>query len=461
MIKKRILVALFVIFPLVVSLACRFSAADPTATPTEEAIMPTEEVIIAPTEAPTEEQVTEETAPAITSEIQELVMLEKSFWTQRDTTVFVSFFFENPNSHVIFENVEYTVLLYNANGDEIDSDTTIVRWVFPNQTLGIVFNFYLSDETVTIDSVSVDWDYDSTTAADGSGNPFTVDNAVYWQNGDYPMVTGIINNSNPDTYSDIRANIICYNSAGEIVGSGYTYLDFIPGADYMGFATYVDTFDTVASVDVFPTFGYSTLVYEGTDFWSDISLLDDYFYTDEYGSLLGGVVIQSNVNTVLRDSFVYVTFYDDAGNVTSSGTEYVDLLLPGAELGMTPWVLTPPDGAVTSNYDVLILPGEYKNDYELMENPFTVNSSSIVGEYEDNVAVSFTNNYSKQVSEVDVSVLLYDAEGNIIGGGSDWTTEPTPAGGTTEIEVWVYYDDAKTVATIGVWITPNYWTVYE
>ena len=80
---------------------------------------------------------------------------------------------------------------------------------------------------------------------------------------------------------------------------------------------------------------------------------------------------------------------------------------------------------------------------------------------QDTVRVNFTNTYSKPASEVDVNVLLLDAAGNIIGGGADWTTEPIPAGGTTEIEVWVDYDPALEVASIQVWVTPNYWTAFE
>jgi hypothetical protein len=324
-----------------------------------------------------------------------------------------------------------------------------------------VFNLYLDDENALVDSVNMDWEYDSTFAADGFTNPFTTSNLVYWQNGDYPIVTGIINNTDPKTYTDIRTNIICYDSAGEIVGGGYTYIDFVPGSDYMGFSTYVDAYDSVASVEVFPTFTYSSLQYEGNDFWSEISVLNDYFYSTTYGSLLGGFVIQSNIDTVLSDSVAVVNFYDEDGNITSTGEYYIDLLLPHQTLGISPWAMTPPDDATTDSYDVLVLPGDYESDYELTENPFVVNSATLTGDYNDQVTVNFTNTYSKQASEVDVYVLLYDAEGNIIGGGNDWTTEPIPAGSTMDFELWVDYSDSKEVASIEAWVVPSYWTEFE
>jgi len=454
MVKKRVLITLFVLFPLIVGLACLGSAREPTeeaiVIPTEE----TEEIIEESTEEAEEE--TEEPG-----EFQDLIMLDKSFWIQEDTTVFVSFFFENPNSGILFEDVEYTVYLYDANGDEIDSDYSTVRWIFPEQTFGIVFNFYLSDESITVDSATVDWEYDEASSPNGFTYPFTTYEADFWENDDFPMVTGKIYNDDNKTYTDIRTNIVCYNTAGDIVGGGYTYVEFVPGSDFMGFASYVDTFDAVAFVEIYPTFTYSTVYYEGDEFWSEITILDDNFYQGDYGYTFGGALIQNNTEYVLEESILYATFYDDEGKVTTTGDLYIDILLPGDILGVAPWVLSQPDGAVTTEYDVLVLPGEYIDDYELTENPFVVDSAELTGDYNDQVTVNFTNTYSKQVSEVEIYVLVYDAEGNIIGGGSDWIDEPLPAGESTEIELWIDCDSEKTIDSIEAWVLPNYWTEFE
>ena len=96
-----------------------------------------------------------------------------------------------------------------------------------------------------------------------------------------------INNNDPDTYTDVNANIICYDSAGEIVGGGTTNIVFVPGDDYMGFASYIDAFDSVASVEVFPTFSFNSVTYEGSDFWSEISILDDISIPQPMAALSG------------------------------------------------------------------------------------------------------------------------------------------------------------------------------
>jgi hypothetical protein len=463
--KKKLIFILMIVLVLTTSVACLSFGTELVEDIVEEVQDIAEEVedIAEPDEeeeVTSPAEVTEEAESDDTGGFQELVMLENNVWIQEETTVFISFFFENPNSDIIFEDVDYNVYIYDANGNEIGSDYSFVRWIFPNQTFGIVFNYYLSEDDPAVDSVSIEWEYEDTIEPNGFTYPFTIDDAVYWPDEYYPMVTGRIINNDPETYTEIRVNVICYNSAGSIVGGGYSYLDFIPGDDYMGFIDYVDTFDEVASVEVYPTFTYSSEYIESNDFWSDITILDDYFYEGPYSGVYGGVIIQNNTEYPLEDSIVYVTFYDDAGHVTTTGYTDVDILLPGDEVGVSPWVTSLPEGAVTTEYDVLVLPGERLTDYELMENPFTVTSANVTGDYDNYVTATVANNYGKGVSEIDVYVLIYNADGQIIGGGYDWS-EAIPAYGSTEVEIWVSYSTDEVPDSFDVWAEPSYWTEFE
>ena len=90
-----------------------------------------------------------------------------------------------------------------------------------------------------------------------------------------------------------------------------------------------------------------------------------------------------------------------------------------------------------------------------------VNSTTITGDYNNYVLVNFTNTYSKQVSDVDIYVQLYNADGQIIGGGSDWTTNPLPAGSSMDIEVYVDYSDNQVIDRIEAWVVPSSFTDFE
>ena len=99
--------------------------------------------------------------------------------------------------------------------------------------------------------------------------------------------------------------------------------------------------------------------------------------------------------------------------------------------------------------------------YELTGNPFTVNSANITGDYGSPVTVNVTNNYSKDVSELNVFVLLYNAEGQIIGGGNDSTKEPIPSGDSIDFELLINYSYNEVVDSIETWVEPSNWTEFE
>ncbi len=459
--KRNLWIIALIILPMLAGLACRFTAPKPTEPP--EVVVETEETteaVAPPEEEPT---ATTETQPSTNEEVQDLIRLENSLWVQDESVVFVSFLFQNPNKNIIFEDVEYTIYLYGPDDEEIDRDTSYLYRIFPEQTHGIAQSIYLSDDNVTVSSAAVEWVYDETFIANGFTDPFVIENAQYWENDGFPMVTGKINNEHMQTYTDVRTNIICYNSAGEIVGGGYTFVDFIPGQDYVGFSSYVDVFDTeVSSVEVFPTITYLTTSYDPENiFWSSVSVQSTNFYEDDYGDLLGGVLIQNESDAVLLDSIVTATFFDEADNVTAVWSENIGVFLPGATLGVTPWMSSPPEGTNSVDFELLVLPGEVEESYEFTVNPFIVNSATITGDYNNYVLVNFTNTYSKQASDVDIYVQLYNTQGQIIGGGSTWTTDPIAAGESMEVEIYIDYSDSETVDRIEAWVIPSAFTDFE
>ena len=463
--KKAIIIVALIIFPLAVGLACLSSAPDPTATP--RPVVETEEPAVeVPTSTPTpviveEEEQVEEPVIQTGAAVESLGTLGKSLWFQDGPFVFVAILFENPNADVLYEDAAFTISLFDDNGDLVDEDYQAMPWIFPNQTVGIVSNFWLAMDVVVVDRVEVDWTYSGTVEPDEFDDPFTTDSIVYWSNDGYPLITGKIVNNESTSYTDIRVNIICYDGSGEIVGGGYTFVDFIHLNDFMGFSSYADAYGEIASVEAFPILTYETQFIDKTDFLSEISILDSHFYEDDFGNIVGGFVAKNETETVLSNSLVYVTFYDEDDNITATAINYIDLILPGDTLGISPWVTTPPEGVESKGFDILMLPGVEDDNYELITNPFTVNSTSVISEDDSVVLVNFSNNYSKSVSEVDVFVLVYNVDGQIIGGGKDWTKEYTPAGGTSELEVWVTYAEAETIDSIQAWVAPSFWTKFE
>jgi len=481
--KTKSILALVIIFPMLTSLAClssvrnlipdriselfdkkaeeviddaieQFELEEPLET--EEPAVVTEEVVTE--EVPPEESPTE---PLIASSPQDLILLEKSTWFQDEDTVFVAYLFENPNTTHYFKDSEFNFFFLNSNGVELGSEMYSFPTIYPGQTIAIVFTHYLSDDQATVDSMSVEWDTSLTQAPADMADPFYVNQVNYWDNSGIPMVTGGIINPSPVFYTDLRVSMICYNSMGEIVGGSYSYIDYLMSGLQAGFSSYVDTFGQVATVEAYAIQTYSTKTIDNPDIWSKISILEENFFQGFYDWVYGGVIIQNDTPDVLENSIFSATFYDNSGKVISVGAENIDYLLPGDTLGFAPWVYSLPEDTSIASYEVWILPGDVVNDFELTTNPFTVTATELVGNYNDTVSVTFKNNYTKSVSEVDVFVLLRNAQGEIIGGGDGWTSELTPAGGSATIEIWVSIDSSEEIASLEAWVMPSFWTNFE
>ncbi|HPX95153.1 MAG TPA: hypothetical protein PK057_01765 [Brevefilum fermentans] len=461
---KKTLIILFVLFPLVIGLACRFSSkADPTATPTEEPVVKiaTEPPVI-PTESKSPEKQEETTTPPPVEISQDLVVLNQSNLFQEGSETFIGYLINNPSSDILYEDVEFTVDFYNSAGGLIDSSYTYLPSFYPNTTYGITAFSFQYDEGVTVASAEINWTFSGTSSASASENPFTTDKLRYWENAGNPLVTGKIVNNSSTTYTKLTANILCFGDDDHIVGGGSAYLDFIHLNDYAGFITYVDAFDEVARVEAYPTLTYSSKVIDKTDFTSEISIVNENFvYESNMGWFYGGLIMKNETESVLKDNYVQITFYDKDDDIITTGSGYLSALLPGESVGIAPWISTPPDDSIYARYDILLLPGKADAGYELSSNPFKVDSAAISSDSTYEVIVNFTNTYSKQVSDLDVYVLVYNADGKIIGGGDTWVSDPTPAGGSVEVEVWVSYPYSETIASVKAWVIPNYWTSFE
>lgn len=477
--NKFLIIFLFVLFPLIVGLACTcglLPIGGEKVKETEEQVLVAPSAVVVeelPTEEPTkaelpteEETVTEEAQPVETDEaladsIENLVLLKEN-WGSNEEYVFVGFILSNQNEELSLTDIEYSIALLDSNGQEVINDWNTYPRLLPGENLGIFFQNPIVEGEPTVESVEITYSYEDTETSDRDASPFTTDKIMFWEGDLWPVVTGIINNIESIVYTDVRAGIILYNAAGDIVGGGTSYVDFIPGNDLMGFSTYVDAYDTVASVEVFPTITYSTEEYDDSvSLWERASILEYNFYADDYDFLYGGATIQNNLDKALNDAVLTVTFFDQDGYVTCYGTEYIDILLPGEQLGVAPYIYSQPKGASASDYTIVIFPGEPVDDYELTENVFVVNNAELTGDFNDYVKVNFTNTYTKQITDVDVFTLFYDSNDLIIGGGSMYFSEPIPAGASKDFEFYVTYDNEETVSRIEAWVLPNYWTEFE
>lgn len=477
--NKRLRMIVLAILPLLVGLACTCGmlpfGGDGTTVEEEVVVVITEEVIaeeIFVEETEVEEVFLEETIveEIEVEEIEEVIIQPGEeligtdlTWLQEDRDVFITFYLKNQYQDMNLEAIEYTIRLFDADGEEIRSQWNTFPWLFAQQTVGIAFRAFMAEDSPPVDSVTFEYSFKNESPADEFEDPFSVEKLKSWEGGSKLVLTGIVKNDSSTVFTDVRINYICYNTQDEVVGGGYTYIDFVPGNNGMGFNALADTYGEVARTEAFPIITYNSKSYEDTpELWASISLLDHAYHENRFGNLMGGMVIQNNlVDTIMKLPIVIVTFVDQDGFVTTYGSQKVPLLFPGADIGLYPFVYSQPQDAATVDYEIFVLPGEPLDGYELDANVFTVDNVVVAGDSDEYAYVTYTNTYSKTATEVDVFVLAYDPDGVIIGGAKSTIKDPISAGASMEAEIYVYYNRDYTVDTMQAWVFPNSWTKFE
>jgi len=440
--KKPILFLLaFMAFILLVGLACGIpKKADPTATP----------------KPPTEEVVTQEPTKAIVEpSASGLTLLDNLTFIQDDTTLSTFIFLKNNETENTFVDVEYTVHAYDASGAQVDNDSTTVGYIFPGQTIGLVNEIWL-DDGITVDSIDVDWIIGSQEVYPGYEDPFETSKALYLDDNGWYYLTGVLTNKDIVTYSDLRVSAIGYDNAGKIVGGGYGYVDFIPSDDYVGMSVSSTFTSAPDRIEFYPAFTSWTSYFEDGDWWNNIEVIDYGFVQNDY-EVGGGMLVKNITDTLHEDSQFYVTVYDANGYVCAVDSGYIDLLWPGETLGVSPGAIYPPESCLPDKVDVIVMPGDF-SEHELSANPLVVVDYKFgEDDYYPTVSVTLKNTLSQSVSDPLVFVLLFDEEGDIVGGGSGWP-EDFEANGTLTMDVYVTYASNIPPVRIEVYPTITTWS---
>jgi len=339
--KKAIFIVLFVLFHLVVSLACTCGLLENLRGKVEEAKEP---AVVNPADIVEQEPaedipVIEEPEPLKIEEPEEIVepeeeviqavgdlaTLQENFGVEEDDA-YVGFVMKNLNTDLSLTDVEYTINIMDGDGIIVGQENNRFPWLLPQQTLGIFYRVSLDEENPPVESYNIVLEFEDTSQPELSQDPFTSEKIKLWESGYWPIATGIVKNGDTNIYTDVRTSVLCYDADGKIVGGGYEYMDFIPGQGQMGFATYLDIYDAVDSIEVFPILTYMSDPYEDSpELWGMTSVADEYYYLSDSDDIYGGTVVQSTLaDKTLKDVTLNITFYDDEGYVISHGSQYID-----------------------------------------------------------------------------------------------------------------------------------------
>ena len=455
---------------ILVSLACGSStteklqeAVSPTVTATEEVVVPTQEQAEDSGEAaggepstdpkptdppptvppPTETPLPTEPPPTPTPEPEPITVTKVGFG-QDGQQVGFAFIVENPNPGLAFESSQYQLAAYDEAGIVLETDSGYISLLLPGQSLGFGGELYV-DDGVTVSSIEVQLNAGDPERTDPLPT-FTSESTAYYP-GDYSSsVTGVVSSPYDRDFTDLRVSAVVYDEAGEIIGGGYTYLDFILANTSTGTAVSVNSAGDVASVELHPAISGLSLLSsdEGIpDDASEIQLVNYGFGQDGRQAGFGMLIANPNDDYSVESTQYHLTAFSADGTVLGVDEGYVNVLLPEQTLGVG-GDLYFEEGMEIDHVEVQIKAGEY-----VESDPIPLftseNATYQSGSYSSEVTGLIVSPYNTDITSLRVSAIAYNEAGEIIGGGYTYL-DFAPSNDKAAVEVSV--TTAGTPATV-------------
>ncbi len=161
---------------------------------------------------------------------------------------------ENPNSGLAAETTAYQATAYAADGSVLGVYSSFISLLLPGERLGLGGSFYLPAET-TAERLEFEilGRYFSETAI--QADFLTPVDVAYVPDEFGPSVTGTIRNSLDRDLSDVEVYAVAYNTAGQIIGGGFTFIDLIEATGDAHAEVTIAVGEDPATVELFATVG--------------------------------------------------------------------------------------------------------------------------------------------------------------------------------------------------------------
>ena len=266
-------------------------------------------------------------------------------------------------------------------------------------------------------------------------SPFAVGKISFYPETYGNSVTAVITNTSDVNFSSLSTVAVAYDDQGNLIGGGFTYVNFILAQGHAPFNTSVIVSSLPAKWEIYPRM--SSLSSFGSDKGpSDTLKVITKGFSQDGDNASIGFIVENTGKSAIESSEYMLTAYDAEGNVLESTSGYLGLIFPN-EKGANFDNLYLPVSKPIALIEIIVLPG---NDVltDMTTLPFTVEDIKLVpGNYPVATGI-VTSSLAKDVSSLQTTVLVYDAQGFIIGGGFTYLDLLT-ANGKTAVEVSLNY----------------------
>lgn len=380
---------------------------------------------VEPTAAPTD-------APE--AEVIPLSVLEQGFG-QEDRSAAYAFKVQNLNKAIGFEDVGYQISVTNSEGEIIATDSGYITALLPEQVLGLAGTLFV-DEGQVISSLDVQLSSGKKVATE-TLDTFTVEGTQYLAGSFSNGVTGLITSHFARPFDNVRVSAITYDDSGMINGGGFTYASFIPADESIGVDVSVTSSSEVKGVELYPTVSILSMLGSGNAApvgAESLELVDFGFGVDDFGTSYGLLVRNPNQSFSLESSQYAVTALDEAGTVLATDSGYLNVILPGQEIGIGGSIFGKGDTSIAS-IKVHIRDGSFVESD--ITTGFTAEGVTFMPDsFSSKVTGNLINPYTAEITDLRVNALVFNEEGKIVGGGFTYL-DFIPAQGSSPVSVQV------------------------
>jgi len=189
----------------------------------------------------------------------------KEFGFGRGTTQFTdsevgwAVLIENTSKTQAAESIRLQVTFLDEAGGIVTTETGSLPIILPAQVSAYGGTTYLQDKTKTIQTMKVQAlarEWETTDVAES----FTTDGVAYQANQFSPKVVGFVTSPFTKDLEQIRVTAVARNAAGNIIGGGFTYLDFVPAGGQSAVEVSVTTSEIPETVELHPELSELTLL---------------------------------------------------------------------------------------------------------------------------------------------------------------------------------------------------------
>jgi hypothetical protein len=421
--------------------------ATPTSTPRPTVTAPVRPIA---TKEPTPTVTTSsESAEAVTLELVEHGFSEVQSYDE----VAYGFIVQNPDSVNAVINSEYHVTVYQGS-TELESDSGYLDYVLPGQRVGVGGSVFIAAGS---DAESIVVELTAGETSEAKIDPgFSVSGITYYPESLFPSATGVVSTTYEKPLQDFEVFAVGYDASGQIIGGGYTFVSFITAGGTTGVEVNVSSADEPASVELYPVVT-SLTIYGISDTTSPdadpLGIVAEGFGPSAYENELGwGFIVENpNENLAAETTAYQVTAYSADGIVLGVYSSYISLLLPGERLGFGGSFYLPA-GTTASRLEFDVL-GRYFSETALRADFLTTSNVTFVAdEFSPRVTGTIQNGLDRELADVEVYAIAYNASGQIIGGGFTFVDQ-IAAEGQADADVTIAVDEepaaVELYATVG------------